>query len=84
MGLPLPLGFTPNTSIYDCYLEKEGFSQHNGESLPGSKARYNLHNGSIDRDHLDDENEEGNTSMDDQGCDLDTDPFIQHQGLPAH
>ena len=71
-------------SLSDHYLEKKDFPEHNGEFLPSSQAGDDLHDGSDDGDHLDDENEEGNTSVDDQGYDLDTDPFIQHQGLPVH
>ena len=49
-----------------------------------SQTGNDLHNGSIDRDLLDDEYEEDDSSVDDQGYDMETDSIIQHQGLLAH
>ena len=63
-------------SLSEHYLEEQKFSYIDGECLPDTQPGNYLHDGSVDGDHLDDENEEDNTSVGDQGDDRAIDPFI--------
>ena len=53
------------------------FNGIDGVSLPSSQPGNGLQDCSQDGDQLDDYNEEDNTSVDDQGNDKNSEPFIQ-------